>query len=381
MVFRFRAWLAAILFPMVCSQLPVFAQGIQFFEGTFEQAVLKAKKENKGIFLDGYAVWCIPCKEMAQNVFTDKNVADYINAHFVSLQMDMEKPEAKVLKDRFGVMAYPTLLMLNSSGYKLEQHIGGLDAPAFLIWAAKAKGRFDEYTPGQRFDQEPENARAAVTYFQELLSNGQRKYSRFLFHELLIKSGFQALLDSDYWHLLTIAGRHDPEVKYVLGKREQFYKKFGKQVVERQLATIFTNVSSLDSLMMPRPMRQMDKSAYHTYLEDIKANKLEMYQEITAVIDFYVACKNYDYKAAQAQIDQYKNGISDWQRFRFASIANSLVYDSKMRYKFAETLAHPIETAGSSIYLKESQRSVSLLKLPFADNPLHDYTEILPLVF
>ena len=45
-------------------------QGIDFFHGTWEEALEKATAEEKPIFVDAYAVWCGPCKRMAREVFT-----------------------------------------------------------------------------------------------------------------------------------------------------------------------------------------------------------------------------------------------------------------------------------------------------------------------
>ena len=36
--------------------------GIQFFNGTFKEALAKAKKENKMVMMDCYTTWCGPCK-------------------------------------------------------------------------------------------------------------------------------------------------------------------------------------------------------------------------------------------------------------------------------------------------------------------------------
>lgn len=41
--------------------------GIQFFNGTWEEALALAEKESKPIFLDVYAVWCGPCKALKRN--------------------------------------------------------------------------------------------------------------------------------------------------------------------------------------------------------------------------------------------------------------------------------------------------------------------------
>ena len=41
-------------------------KGVQFLEISYEQALAKAKAENKRIFIDCYASWCAPCKENAE---------------------------------------------------------------------------------------------------------------------------------------------------------------------------------------------------------------------------------------------------------------------------------------------------------------------------
>ena len=68
-------------------------KGIVFFNGNFNEALAQAKKENKVLFVDFYAVWCVPCKRMAKTVFTLDEVGRYFNQHFISIQIDAEKPE------------------------------------------------------------------------------------------------------------------------------------------------------------------------------------------------------------------------------------------------------------------------------------------------
>ena len=48
---------------------------ITFFEGTFEDAMAKAKKEKKNLFVDFYADWCEPCKLMGTVFCAGRNHA------------------------------------------------------------------------------------------------------------------------------------------------------------------------------------------------------------------------------------------------------------------------------------------------------------------
>ena len=57
--------------------------GIEFFKGTWEEALAEAKAQDKIIFMDAYAVWCGPCKRMAATVFTDKKVGKFYNENFI----------------------------------------------------------------------------------------------------------------------------------------------------------------------------------------------------------------------------------------------------------------------------------------------------------
>ena len=99
--------------------------GIKFFEGSWEEALKKAKKENKIIFLDAYAAWCGPCKLMAKNTFTDEAVGEYFNEHFINFKMDMEKnAEGPRLSRKFALRAYPTLYFVDKNESLVHQDLG-----------------------------------------------------------------------------------------------------------------------------------------------------------------------------------------------------------------------------------------------------------------
>ena len=88
--------------------------GVNFQDLTFEQAVEKAAKMRKQIFVDCYTSWCGPCKYMSNTVFPQEKMGDYMNPKFICVKYDMEKGEGPELAKKFGVRAYPTFVILNT---------------------------------------------------------------------------------------------------------------------------------------------------------------------------------------------------------------------------------------------------------------------------
>lgn len=99
---------------------------------TFNQALLEAKAEAKQVFIDFYTDWCGPCKRMSREVFPSERVGIYMNQHFVSLQLNAEK-EGKDLAETFKVDAYPTFILLDSSGKEKGRIVGSMDRDRFLM--------------------------------------------------------------------------------------------------------------------------------------------------------------------------------------------------------------------------------------------------------
>jgi len=76
----------------------------------------KAKSQDKMVFMEFYADWCLPCKLMEEDVFTDPEIGRYFNENFLSMHVNGEDPNGATLKSIFDVKVYPTLLWLDSEG-------------------------------------------------------------------------------------------------------------------------------------------------------------------------------------------------------------------------------------------------------------------------
>jgi len=117
---------------IVLFSTTVFA-GIDFVQNKkWKEIIALAKKENKLIFLDGYATWCGPCQYMESDIFTLNSIGTYFNQKFINVRLNMEEGEGLVLAEQFDLTAYPTLYFINGDGELVHKYIGALDEEAFL---------------------------------------------------------------------------------------------------------------------------------------------------------------------------------------------------------------------------------------------------------
>ena len=98
-----------------------FASGSILERGDFEKAQLKAKTENKLLFLDFYASWCTPCKWMDETTFQDAEVLSILNQKFIAVKVNIDDFEGFELKSKFDIRYLPTMLIFNQNGVLIER--------------------------------------------------------------------------------------------------------------------------------------------------------------------------------------------------------------------------------------------------------------------
>lgn len=111
---------------------------IIFTEGTFNNALKQAAAQHKYLFVDAYASWCGPCKLLKATTFHNKKAADFYNANFVNISIDMEKGEGPQLAQEWGITAYPTLIVFASNGRPLSGTMGYMDADDLIKFGKQA---------------------------------------------------------------------------------------------------------------------------------------------------------------------------------------------------------------------------------------------------
>ncbi|WP_430809676.1 MULTISPECIES: thioredoxin family protein [unclassified Carboxylicivirga] len=154
----------------------LYAQGINFEHITFEEALVKAKKENKLIFIDFYTVWCAPCKMLAKTVFPDSKVGELFNKEFINLKLDAEKEGREIAKN-YKVDAYPTLLFVNGDGDMLYRKVGGINIDQFLAMGhdviKTANSDYSLLSLQEMFPQKQNDEKFLRIYIDRMIEYGQ----------------------------------------------------------------------------------------------------------------------------------------------------------------------------------------------------------------
>ncbi len=120
------------------------AQGIEFFHGTWAEALDKAKSEEKLIFVDAFASWCGPCKRMSSQTFPDPQAGEFFNANFICMKIDMEKPENGEFAGKYPVGSYPTLMFIDATGKMVMKDVGAKNVDQLIETGKKALGKNDK---------------------------------------------------------------------------------------------------------------------------------------------------------------------------------------------------------------------------------------------
>jgi thiol:disulfide interchange protein len=111
--------------------------GIVFEIENWEEALKIAKKENKLIFLDVYATWCGPCKQLKKNTFSDPHVGAFYNQNFINVAFNGENEEGLSLMKKYHLTGYPSLLFIDGDG-KVVKQTGGYHNPDEFLALGKS---------------------------------------------------------------------------------------------------------------------------------------------------------------------------------------------------------------------------------------------------
>lgn len=298
------------------------------FKGTFEEAVKRAKEENKDLFVDFYADWCGPCKAMAQEVFTRPEVGEYFNARFICLQVNVEAKENAEVVKTYRVTALPTMVFIRN-GKELRRIQGTMASPAFIKEAKIALGEelsfeqvYDKFKKNKKdFELQQQLLLDAPVFFASRQGYEREKWGpriENLFSDYVKNKKLENMVNEPDFTILTMyhtqTSKQDPIFDFIVAHFNEYAQVVGKEQTGGYL--IGVNNSYIVQLCKKGDL------AYKEYLGRLNGDLKEVYSGITfgslAVLDAVTLLADatyYLYRHDEGKffenMDQYLNGLGD----------------------------------------------------------------------
>lgn len=119
-----------ILLTLLAALTAAHAEGIAWHEGEVSGAFDRAHAEGKPLFLYWGAVWCPPCNQIKQTIFTQRSFIDTTKL-FVPVYLDGDTESAQIWGEKLDVLGYPTMLVLSPEGREVMRLPTGLQIEEF----------------------------------------------------------------------------------------------------------------------------------------------------------------------------------------------------------------------------------------------------------
>ncbi len=278
---------------ILASTITGSSQGLEFFHGTWEETLDKAKAENKIIFVDSYTTWCGPCRRMQKNIFPLKQAGDVYNKHFINVKMNMETQEGMKFGMTYPVGAYPTLYYIDPDGKVVLKKVGGQHLDGFLELAKKALKSYDQ-SPDLAVEWEKGNRNYNfVLKYIKALNNADKPTNKVALQYLREKKN----LDKDRKAVLLFEATNECDSKLFEMMTEKKYLKLIKQIYsEREIAEKIYNAcwktfeKSLEYEVeelgdeAKKKMKKYNKKQYKEFVKKIDLVKAENENDIDKYI-------------------------------------------------------------------------------------------------
>lgn len=257
-----RFHLFTLIFSMFLSA--TYAQssmGIDFKELSFTEALEQAKEQDKIIFIDAYAVWCGPCKQMDKNVFSLTEVGKVYNDKFINLKIDMEKGEGVELASRFGVRAYPTFLFVDGTGDVVHRSIGYQQAPQFIELAGVASDPSKQLgAKSRKYEEGNRDPEFLMEYVDDLMDVMDPKANEVI--EAYLET--QESWDNEPSMSLIMKSVNQADGKlydYMIANHQAFIEQFGADAYEQKVyGSAMRTMMANDDLNVASAARIFDKA-------------------------------------------------------------------------------------------------------------------------
>lgn len=217
--------------------ISIAQDGIKFLDAEFGEVLALAELEGKLVFVDAYTDWCAPCKKMDKEVFSKKEVADYYNANFLSVKINMEKGEGVALAEKYYIFAYPSLLFVNYDGTVAHRYAGFQDQKGILALGGIALGGNNLAALSQRYQAGERSAEFLLKYLQVSFQGADGNHVAILEDYLATQSDWNTAEAKEL--IFNLVDHPDsPLFDYLVKNKSTFDEVYGASTVSNKIQTL-----------------------------------------------------------------------------------------------------------------------------------------------
>jgi thiol:disulfide interchange protein len=111
---------------------------------TLEEATALAREEGKLVLADYSAIWCPSCRKLDEQVFSNEQVANNIQANFIYTRLDYDSTEGAVFAKKHNLVGFPRVLVLDTFGERLDELPLTFDSSEYTRNLSKAAAAYSQ---------------------------------------------------------------------------------------------------------------------------------------------------------------------------------------------------------------------------------------------
>lgn len=286
---------AAVCLLIMLIPFPSQGQQVKFFEGSFKEALARAKEQQKLVCLFTYTEPCERCDIQRVHCFSNRDVAEMLEKDFIPLQRNLRRGEGVLFAMKYRTDRHAESLVFDSDGRLLIRFTGPWGAEGFLRELPR------------RLEHNVIKNRPGISPSMEL------EYPQFLRNAIEGISWPTPSTVEQYlaehpdwseevtWSAVTLLVQGEQVDRYILDNYQKLSRLYGKDemerravaVIERRLGTALTNRSLQEGEAALKTLKVILPGYWPSY-------RGLFYH------DFYVAVRNFQELKEVLDDDSYK---------------------------------------------------------------------------
>lgn len=242
-------FIISILALMLCYNTVQCQEGTVFHNLTLEQALAKAKAEDKMVFMDCYTIWCGPCKYMDKEIFPQKKMGDFFNSKFICVKFDMERGEGEILKEKYVTTSYPTYFIIRPDGI-VQHKLVGSSSPDYFI--ERVSRGLNEKTSmiylEKEFQKGKMDNKRLMDYWTMLKSANEVKRAAEIESQLVKRLSDSEITNKYYWSLFENSDYGKNGFNIILKHYDGYKKSIGEEEIVKLVSDGFNKRIDLNNI-------------------------------------------------------------------------------------------------------------------------------------